>query len=352
MLNRRPLQRGALAFALLVEELEVTGRALECGEPAWPSVAALCSPAAVHRRERSRCTDDAPEHERAKPFSTFLTVHVSDLTIHLTMLVCCLGDLTLDVVVRLSGPIAVGGDTNARIVLAPGGQAANVAAWAASLGASARFVGRTGDDDAGSIARGRLQEHGVDIVGPVEGANGLVCSLVSPDGARSMAADRGTAVALRPDDLDPAWFEGCDDLFVSGYALMSEPARSAARRAVGLSRSEGARISVDLASWSAIRDSGPEAFRKLVIELEPDVVFANEDEERIVEGPLAGAAWILKRGARGCSFDGDEREALPVEHVVDSTGAGDALAAGWIVGGPDLALEAAARCVQQLGAMP
>jgi sugar/nucleoside kinase (ribokinase family) len=341
-----------LAFALLVEDLEMARSALECGKPAWPSAATLGSPPTVHRRERSRCTHDASEHERAKSLSTFLAVHASDLTIHLTMLICCLGDLTLDVVVQLSGPIAVGGDTDAEIVLAPGGQAANVAAWAASLGASARFVGRTGDDDAGSIARGRLREHGVDIVGPFEGANGLVCSLVSPDGARSMAADRGTAVALRPDDLDPAWFEGCDHLFVSGYALMREPARSAAVRAVEHARAEHAHVGVDLASWSGIRDSGTDAFRDLVIQLEPDVVFANEDEERIVRGPLAGVAWILKRGARGCSFDGDEREALPVTRVVDSTGAGDALAAGWIVGGPDLALAAAARCIQQLGAMP
>jgi len=86
--------------------------------------------------------------------------------------------------------------------------------------------------------------------------------------------------------------------------------------------------------------------------LEPEVIFANEGEERIVGGPFSGVEWILKRGAGGCSFAGDEREALPVERVVDTTGAGDALAAGWIVGGPDLALEAASRCVQRLGAMP
>jgi ribokinase len=268
------------------------------------------------------------------------------------MVICCLGDLTLDVVVRLAGPIAVGGDTDAEIVLAPGGQAANVGAWAASLGASARFIGRTGDDDAGSIARARLREHSVDVFGPVTGENGMICSLVSPDGARSMAADRGTAVALEPDDLLPAWFEGCDHLFISGYALMREPVRSAAVRAIELARAESARVSIDLASWSAIRDSGAEAFRELVVELEPDVVFSNEDEERVVRGPLSEVTWILKRGARGCSFDGDVREALPVKRVLDSTGAGDALAAGWIVGGPDLALEAAARCVQQLGAMP
>ena len=67
---------------------------------------------------------------------------------------------------------------------------------------------------------------------------------------------------------------------------------------------------------------------------------------------MAGAAWILKRGARGCSFDGDERAALAVTDVVDTTGAGDALAAGYIVGGPDLALEAAARSIGRVGSMP
>jgi ribokinase len=268
------------------------------------------------------------------------------------MLVCAFGDLTLDVVVRLGGPIAVEGDTEAEIVLAPGGQAANLAAWAASLGASARFIGRTGDDEAGSVARTGLRERGVDVVGPVGGRNGLICSLVSPDGARSMASDRGTAVELRPEDIEAAWLEGCDHLFVSGYALMHEPVRSAATRAVELARSNGARVSIDLASWSAIRDSGADAFRESVVELEPDVVFANEDEQRVVQGPLAGITWILKLGAGGCSFDGIEREPVPVERVVDTTGAGDALAAGFIVGGPDLALEAASRCVQELGAMP
>jgi sugar/nucleoside kinase (ribokinase family) len=85
--------------------------------------------------------------------------------------------------------------------------------------------------------------------------------------------------------------------------------------------------------------------------MSPDVVFANVDEERVVDRPL-DTVWILKRGALGCSFDGDERAALPVDEVLDTTGAGDALAAGWIVGGPDVALAAAAHCVQQIGAMP
>ncbi len=268
------------------------------------------------------------------------------------MLVCTLGDLTLDVIVRLAGPIADGGDTDAEIRIGPGGQAANVAAWAAELGASARFIGKTGADDAGELVRARLARYGVDVVGPIEGRSGSICSLVSPEGDRSMAADRGAARDLRTDEIDPAWLSDCDHLHVSGYALMVEPVRSAALRTAELARAAGARISVDLASWSAIRDSGVEAFRETVRGLEPDVVFANEDEERVVGRSLVDALWILKHGARGCSFGDDEREALPVPRVLDSTGAGDALAAGWIVGGPDLALEAAARCVQQVGAMP
>lgn len=267
------------------------------------------------------------------------------------MLVCTLGDLTLDVIVRLAGPIAEGGDTDAEIRVGPGGQAANTAAWIAALGASARFVGRTGDDDAGVLARGRLASYGVEIAGPIGGRNGTICSLVSPEGERSMASDRGGARGLRAEDIDPEWLV-CDHLHVSGYALMLEPVRGAALRAVELARTAGAQISVDLASWSAIRDSGVEAFRDAIAAARPDVVFANEDEEQIVDRSVAHATWILKRGARGCSFDGDERAALPVQRALDSTGAGDALAAGWIVGGPDLALDAAARCVQQVGAMP
>jgi ribokinase len=268
------------------------------------------------------------------------------------VVVCTLGDLTLDVVVALAGPLASGGDTDAEIAIGPGGQAANVAAWAAELGASARFVGKSGADETGSLVRTRLASRGVEVLGPAAGRNGSICSLVAPDGERSMAADRGSARDLRADELERAWFSGVDHVHVSGYALMGEPVRAAALRAGELARAEGARVSVDLASWSAIRDSGVDAFREALRALAPGVVFANEDEERVVGRDGLHATWILKRGASGCSFDGDERAALPVEWVVDTTGAGDALAAGWIVGGPDLALEAAARCVAQLGSMP
>jgi sugar/nucleoside kinase (ribokinase family) len=268
------------------------------------------------------------------------------------MLVCALGDVTLDVVVRPAGPVAARGDTPASTHVGTGGQAANVAAWVAALGGDARCIGKRGADDAGRLATIGLSARGVDVVGPVEGRGGVICSLVDLDGERSMLSDRGIAPTFRPDELNPRWLDGCDHLFVSGYALVARPVRDTALAAVALARGRGTLVSVDLSSWSAIEEVGAAAFRALLAELRPDVVFANEDEDRVVGGPLGDVTWILKRGARGCSFAGEERPALPVERVLDSTGAGDALAAGFILGGPELALEAAARCVARLGSMP
>jgi len=268
------------------------------------------------------------------------------------MTICCLGDLVLDVIVRLEQPLATGADATSQIVLRPGGQAANVAAWIAALGGSARFIGKRGADDAGVIPAMYLRELGVDIAGPVEPTgNGVIVSLVQPTGERTMCSDRGVAVELLPEELDAVWFRDCDHLHVSGYALLREPVRLAAARAIELARAVGARVSVDLSSWSAIRDYRAVRFRSDLMRLLPDVVFANEDEDEILGGPIEGVTWIVKRGAAGASFDGVLRGTVPVE-AVDSTGAGDAFAAGWLVGGPALALETGARCVQQPGSMP
>ena len=263
-------------------------------------------------------------------------------------MIVTLGDLLLDVIVRLEQPLADGADANAVTRLGAGGQAANVAAWVAALGGRARFIGKRADDEAGRVAATTLERHGVDVQGPVvAGRTGTVVSLVGQDGSRTMASDRGVAPELRAGELDPAWLASCEHLHLPGYSLLRSPVDEAALAASVLAP----RLSVDLSSWSAIRDFGPARFRERLERLRPEVVFANEDEERILGGPLEGCRWILKRGALGARFDGLEMPALPAR-AVDSTGAGDALAAGYLVGGPELALEAAARCVTQLGSMP
>jgi sugar/nucleoside kinase (ribokinase family) len=254
-----------------------------------------------------------------------------------------LGDLILDVIVSLDGSLVPGDDRPATIRAGAGGQAANVAAWAQTLGADARLVCRRGDDPAGELAAREVRAHGVEIVGPMGGRGGVVVSLAA-GGDRTMASDRGEATGLTPDELDDVWF-ACDVLHISGYALHGGPIAEAAGAAARAARANGAVVSLDLSTFT-LADA---AFSARVRELAPDVVFANEREHDAL-GPL-DARLVLKRGAAGIVVDGEGHEAVPTT-VVDATGAGDALAAGFLVGGPALGLEAAARCCAKLGAMP
>jgi ribokinase len=256
------------------------------------------------------------------------------------------------VIVRLDAPIADGDDTGAQTRIGAGGQAANVAAWVAALGGQARFVGKRAEDAAGRLVEEELRSRGVELVGPVaDGRSGVVVSLVGPDGARSMASDRGVSPQLRPEELEMGWFRRCSWLHLSGYALVRSPIDEAGAKAAGAVRAQGGRVSVDLASAALIRAYGPQLLRRRLELLAPDVLFGNDEELAAFDGEVAAATVVCKRGEAGIEVNGRALAAVETE-VVDSTGAGDALAAGYLVGGPELALRTAARCVAQLGAMP
>jgi sugar/nucleoside kinase (ribokinase family) len=274
--------------------------------------------------------------------------------------IATLGDVLLDVVVLLAEPLAPGGDVRASNRAGPGGQAANVAAWAAELGAEARCIGKRGDDPAGELVARELTALGVELAGPeAAGATGVVVSIVR-EGDRSLASDPGVAPTLSAEDVDAAWV-ACDLLHLSGYALLREPIAAAALLAARLARQQGARVSVDVAAWTEIRSYGPVRFRELLDELAPDVLFATEAEWELLGGAyLSAPVGVLKRGARGCTVFTEDAKldfaALDTE-VVDPTGAGDALAAGFLLGGSleeaaRRGLEAAARCVAKVGSMP
>ena len=262
-------------------------------------------------------------------------------------MICTLGDLLLDVIVRLDGPIATDTDAYGRTRVGAGGQAANVAAWAAALGGRARFLGKRALDPAGRLVAEQLRAHGVELAGPeVEGATGTVVSIATPDGKRTMLTDRGVAPELEPDELDEAWLAGCEWLHVPGYSVARSPIAETAAAAARLAP----RVSVDLSSTAAITMTGVERFRERVRALAPAAVFATEEEAALV-GDVGAGTVVEKRGALGCRVDGRVYEAR-VAAAVDTTGAGDAFAAGFLTGGVSLALEAAARCVETMGAMP
>ena len=304
--------------------------------------------ATSRRRDHSRSPDQPAEDEGAQP------IRPAPVVVHGTIvgvLVCTLGDLLLDVIVLTEGRAGPDSEGSVDTRVGAGGQSANVAAWAAELGADARFVGKRGSDGAADLTVRELAGRGVEVLGPVEeGRSGVVVSLVAPDGDRTMLSDRGVSPFLRAEELEVRWFAGCDWLHLSGYSLLRLPIEEAAAKATGAVQAQGGRVSVDLATAAGIAEYGPERLLGRLELLRPDVVFANEGELAAIGGGVPGTL-VLKRGAGGFTVEGRDHPAVEAE-VVDTTGAGDALAAGYLVGGPELAAAAAARCVAQLGAMP
>ena len=265
-----------------------------------------------------------------------------------------LGDVMIDVVARVDGPLARGSDTAAHIRFTGGGSGANVAAWAASIGTPVALACRVGDDERGRVAVDELLAAGVEVH-PGRDRNlptGTCVVLVDSEGERTMLPDPGAndTPAVVPDAL---LRPGCH-LHVIGYALVRPGARPGALAAIERARAAGMTVSLDPSSWALVR---PGVFP------DADLLLPNEDEARAL-GPVEAREVVTKLGARGARWtDGRETIEVPAEPVavVDTTGAGDAFAAGLLSArlrgaGPREALEAgchlAARAVAQTGARP
>jgi ribokinase len=270
--------------------------------------------------------------------------------------ICVLGDGHLDVVVAARAPVAEDTDTPATTTLSVGGQGANVAAWVAALGGTSRLIYPRGTDLAARLVAAELTARGVELAGPeIDGSTGVIVSLSDGGTRRSMLTDRGVGPRFPAAALRSAWLDGARWLHLPAYSLVSEPVAGAARAAAAAAAARGARLSVDLSSTAALTRYGPARFARLLAELRPDVIFGNEAEADLI-GPLAPgpgrpAELVVKLGAAGVRAGGHVYPAVPTR-AVDATGAGDAFAAGYLVGGVTLGLAAAARAVATMGGMP
>lgn len=254
--------------------------------------------------------------------------------------VLVVGDVCTDVVAVLAGPPAPNSDRPAKIRSRGGGAGANVAVHLARLGVPVALAGCVGDDAPGAGLRAELTSAGVDVhLRAVPGrATGTIVSLVEPDGQRSMLADRGANLDLQPADLPALPRRG--HLHLSGYTLFDGGPRAAALAAIAAAVAARCTISVDPASTGPLTDYG--VSRWLTDTAAATLLFPNADEARVLTGCAdveAAARALAQRhavvavslGADGALWSSAGRLVHRPAHpttVVDTTGAGDAFAAG------------------------
>ena len=258
--------------------------------------------------------------------------------------VVVVGDLLYDLLAKVEGEVTFGTDTFVPIRVAAGGSGANAAAWFASSGIETHFVGRVGDDPFGGFLARELERAGVrpHLARDPSLATGKVFVLVDGAGERTMITDRGAGETLSPEDVPETLFGG-GHLHLSGYTLSGGSRRETAIKALRLARRSGMSFSVDPSSVPLLRAVGPGFFLESTRgadscfpNLEEGALLAGTGEpERIAETLLDYYfAVVLKLGPEGALYAGADgvRARVPASpvRVVDTTGAGDTLCAGFL----------------------
>lgn len=258
----------------------------------------------------------------------------------------------------------------------PGGSAANTAAVAAALAVPVSFIGKVGDDPEGALFAAGMREAGVAV--PVGAAPGLPTSrcvvAVTPDGERSMSTHLGACQSLCTAEVDAGLCAEAGFLFLEGYAWSSDRLAAPCRTALRAARDAGRRVAVTVSDPSIAKREA-EAFLGLAEEGEADLFFANRAEALALTGTGdVGSAvealrarpgtWVVTLSGDGCLVVREGRaDAYPAHPatVVDTTGAGDAFAGGFLAAlchgmglgrAAGLASFCAAHVIARVGARP
>ncbi|MEI7641477.1 MAG: carbohydrate kinase family protein [Actinobacteria bacterium] len=289
-------------------------------------------------------------------------------------LILCIGDVMLDVVIRINTEVNYGSDTPAKISTHGGGAAANVASWLAFSSHKVQLVSRVGDDPAGTAVMAELDKLGVqhgNIV--IQGAQtGVVAVLVDKTGERTMFPESGANSGLNLSDL-PA-LDNVSAVYLSGYSLLNPASTTGVVAMVNAITSAKIPIIFDPASVGTMNHVGLASVKNILPRM--DIVILNEEEAFYLTGrsdiqlalkelnelvPIV----VIKRGSQGAIAIKRDLDSLEVSaksaNVIDTTGAGDAFAAGFIgswIEKPDLlaamgsAIDLATQCVAIIGARP
>lgn len=287
--------------------------------------------------------------------------------------ILCIGDVALDVIAQLKEQINYGNDTASRISTHPGGQAANVACWITRTNNKSQLVARVGNDPVGFALVSDLDKYGVEHKGLMRSGrpSGVVVILVDSNGERTMFPDNGANADLEASDLPD--LSDVDGVFVSGYALLDFRSREAVLKMIKKVRETKIPIFMDPTTTGAMK-AVPKAEVLEWIGMMDGILLNNEearylgesDDIEIAEANLQKHTplVVIKLGSRGAmAVNGSEFAKVPAvtTNVVDTTGAGDSFAAGFIpkwLETSDLeeALNAgtalAAKCVATVGARP
>lgn len=223
-----------------------------------------------------------------------------------------------------------------------GGSAGNTVCALAALGANPGFIGKVGQDETGAFFGDTLRQRGVNaLLATCDLPSGIASTFISTHGERTFGTYLGAAATLRAEDLSRKMFAGYNYLYIEGYLLQDHDLML---RAVQLAKEEGLQVCLDMASYNVV-EAERDFFDQLIVKY-VDIVFANESEALAYTGKAPHEALeeiaskcsiaVVKTGKEGSLVKkGTEVIQLlscPIDNVLDTTGAGDFYAAGFMYG--------------------